>query len=499
MRRKAKKMAAVLCAVGMAVSMLAGCSGTGGSEGTKETTGQTTGQVSDETEQTGDGERWMAQESMKIRFATNSADTDDRKNAWADLVAAYQEVQPNVEVEIVPMDWENQRNWLTMQLTGGTAPEVFHSKLPWAMDDYNKGMILNLNDVMKAKNPYTDTETWEEFFAPTVIEQMQAVSPDYFCTCNFMSIVKLFYNKSMFEQAGITQLPETWNEFMDVQKKLKEAGFAPFAFPNSKPADNLYNWVERLLTYQVVEDIIPELDVNGSGSVENNEIVRGIDLDLINIENSPYKDVFPILKDWSQYWAEGYNAIDSTTSQQMFIRQEAAMMLGGPDVVQNMADMGADFEYGVFAFPYLTKENSEYACEASYEMGASVAEVYCIPSNLEGEQQKAAIDFLQFLGSPKAMEICAEQMYFMPTAAEPVTDSLKGWEPEGRTVKLNLYGPAVDQTFFEDSVLFGQLYISEDISLEEYLGEMQTSLKDMAERLKETNGWNEENNYGIVE
>ena len=64
---------------------------------------------------------------------------------------------------------------------------------------------------------------------------------------------------------------------------------------------------------------------------------------------------------------------------------------------------------------------------------------------------------------------------------------------------MNLYGPAVDQTFFDDSALSGQLYIGDDISLEEYLKELQNSLKDMAERLKETNGWSEENNYGIVE
>ena len=57
----------------------------------------------------------------------------------------------------------------------------------------------------------------------------------------------------------------------------------------------------------------------------------------------------------------------------------------------------------------------------------------------------------------------------------------------------------MDQTFFEDSVLFGQLYIGDNISLEEYLKELQNSLKDMAVRLKETNGWSEENNYGIVE
>lgn len=437
--------------------------------------------------------------TIKIRFATGTMDSDDNKAAWEAIFAAYKEVQPNVEIEPVPLDWANQRTWLTMQLTGGTAPEVFQSKLSWATDDYNKGLIRNINDLMESPNPYTDTPTWKEFYAPSVISQMQAISKDYYSTCNYMDIVKVFYNKDMFTRAGVTDMPETWGEFLDVQKKLKETGFAPFAVPNSKPADNIYNWTERLLTYQVVEELLPELDVNGSGSIETSEIVRGIDLDIINIEKSPFSDVFPILKEWSQYWAEGYNAIDFTTAEQMFIRQDAAMMLGMPGTAKNMTDMGADFEYGVFTFPYLTKEDTPYACEANYEMGAAVTEVYCIPSNIEGDELAAAQDFLRFLGSPKVMEMMADLMYKMPTSAEPVTESLNGWAPEGRTVKLNLYGPAVDQTFFEDSVLFGQLYIGDNISLEEYLKELQNSLKDMAVRLKETNGWSEENNYGIVE
>lgn len=446
-----------------------------------------------------DAEVFAPDHKIKIRFATGIMDSDDNKAAWEEIFAAYKEIQPNVEIEPVPLDWANQRTWLTMQLTGQTAPEVFQSKLSWATDDYNKGLIRNINDMMEAPNPYTDTESWKDFYAPAVISQMQAISKDYYCTCNYMDIVKVFYNKDMFEQAGVTEVPVTWGEFMEVQKKLKNAGYAPFAVPNSKPADNIYNWIERLLTYQVVEDLLPELDVNGSDSIETNEIVRGIDLDIINIEKSPFRDVFPILKDWSEYWAEGYNAIDFSTAEQMFIRQDAAMMLGMPGTAKNMTDMGADFEYGVFTFPYLTKDDTPYACEANYEMGAAVTEVYCIPSNIEGDELAAAQDFLRFLGSPKVMEMMADLFYKMPTSAEPVTDSLDGWAPEGRTVKLNLYGPAVDQTFFEDSVLFGQLYIGDNITLDEYLSEMQDSLKDMAERLKETNGWSEENNYDIVQ
>ena len=33
---------------------------------------------------------------------------------------------------------------------------------------------------------------------PAVISQMQAISKDYYSTCNYMDIVKVFYNKDMF-------------------------------------------------------------------------------------------------------------------------------------------------------------------------------------------------------------------------------------------------------------------------------------------------------------
>lgn len=503
--KKSKQWTAImLCTAVLSGSFLAGCSDASDGENGEKNTDASQNQVTEssspsQNEANGSNEHWIAQDKVKIRFASGETQTDAKKSAWERIIASYNEIQPNIEIELVPVDWENHRTWLTMQLTGGTAPEIVHSKLSWATEDFNKGVIMDLTDLMNSKNPYTETETWKEFYAPAVIEQMNAVSTSYYSVCNYMNIVKLFYNKDMFADAGIDSLPETWTEFMDAQKKLKEAGYAPFSFPNSKPADNLYNWSERLLTYQVVEDLIPELDVNGSGTVETNEIVRGIDLDIINITKRPFSDVFPMLKEWSQYWAEGYNAIDDTTAQEMFIREETAMMLGFPTTVEDMKQMGTTFDYGVFTFPYLTKADSEYACEASYEMGANVTEVFCIPSNIEGDELKAAQDFLMYLGSPQGMAQVADLLFLMPTAAEAVTDSLDGWAPEGRTVKMNLYGPAVDQTFSDDSVMFGQLYLEGSIDLDEYLNEMQASLKNMAERLKDTNGWSEENNYMIVD
>ena len=487
-----KKQVSLITSTCLLAATLLGCSSSAVSSSTEADVSSS----ENDTIQT-DGEFWHPTEKITIRFG-DWADTDRHKNAIQHAIDVYNKIQPNVEVEWVPMTFENAQTWTTMQLTGGTAPDIFHSKLPWANDNYSKGYVRDLAGLLDSKSPYVDTETFGDFFSPSILRQLPDGNGVISGLCTFVDITKIYYNKALFEQAGITELPDTWNEFMDIQQKLLDNGTVPFAFPNSKPADNIYNWCERLLTYQVVEDIIPELDINGSGTVENNEICRGIDLDLIKIDSDPYQTVFPLIKEWSKYWSQGYNSIDATTAEQMFVRQEAAMFFGFPSTAQNMADMGAAFEYGVFSFPYLTKENTEYACEKYYEMGGNVAEVWCIPTSTEGEKLQAAEDFLMFLGSPEAMKIWADERFLMPTAAEPVSDSLNGWIPQGELVKLNLYGPAVDQKFSDDSVMFGQLYIQGDISLEEYLAEMQTSLKDMSERLKATNGWDENNNYGIT-
>ena len=40
----------------------------------------------------------------------------------------------------------------------------------------------------------------------------------------FPWVVGFFYNKDLFQQAGITETPGTWTEFMEACQKLKDAG-----------------------------------------------------------------------------------------------------------------------------------------------------------------------------------------------------------------------------------------------------------------------------------
>ena len=39
----------------------------------------------------------------------------------------------------------------------------------------------------------------------------------------------IWYSKDLFEKAGITETPKTWDEFKTVVQKLKDAGITPIA------------------------------------------------------------------------------------------------------------------------------------------------------------------------------------------------------------------------------------------------------------------------------
>ena len=84
----------------------------------------------------------------------------------------------------------------------------------------------------------------------------------------------VFYNKTLFEQAGIESVPTTPDEFADTCKKLEEAGIQPLGstFKDSWTLKHLFS---ELLTPFVQDDIPGFIDSLNSGEGTFN--VDGID------------------------------------------------------------------------------------------------------------------------------------------------------------------------------------------------------------------------------
>lgn len=441
------------------------------------------------------------EKTVNLTFSVETPKQEEIKNVWQEIVNGYTQKHPNVKIKLdyAPNDGDAFRTWLTTGLIGGTAPEIVPSRYTWTHEDLNKDLLVDLTAEYDKPNPYTDNKTWKDTFTPTILNEMKnPVSGKLSGVALQTLAIRVFYNQDLFKKHNL-QVPKTWTEFIEVQKKLKQAGVTPFAFANSKPGDNHLLWVTNLMTNQIAADKVKSYDWNGNRQLELNEIVAAVDDGTINLQSQDWFGVMPIIKDWSQYWARGYNGMNGDTAKEMFIRGDVAMVMAGNFELNTIQDSKArKFEFGTFALPYLTKKENPNAAEKFYELGGYPDMVFSIPKKVTGDKLEASVDFLKYLSSPEVATIMGNKMYTATTLiGVKLPDHLQGFQFVGERILVNYYAAHISKKLNEDLVRIGQLYLEESVTLDKYAEEMQKTLKnDMTETMK-TNNWTKENKYGI--
>ena len=78
--------------------------------------------------------------------------------------------------------------------------------------------ISGLDEVQTVKQAYLDMDKELEFIPKDGTYALPYVA----------NAAGILYNKDLFEQAGITEEPKTWDEFKDVCQKLKDAGIGTY-------------------------------------------------------------------------------------------------------------------------------------------------------------------------------------------------------------------------------------------------------------------------------
>lgn len=125
-----------------------------------------------------------------------------------DIVAKYKEVAPNVTIELEsPKDGTDQENQLKIRKSANELPDIMivNKKL---MTDL-KDSLLPLDELESAKN--------NELLDNGMIEGK------IYGLCTGYNLDFAFYKKSVFEELNL-EIPQTWDEFIEVSKAIKNAG-----------------------------------------------------------------------------------------------------------------------------------------------------------------------------------------------------------------------------------------------------------------------------------
>jgi multiple sugar transport system substrate-binding protein len=133
---------------------------------------------------------------------------------WQTIVDEFEAANPNIKVNVEVSDWDTYWTKLKTLLAANTPPDVFAMDAPLYLDYQSRGVLLNLQ-------PFIDkTSGFLDGFYPVTLEAYKLPDGYYGMPRDFQTIV-LFYNKDMFDAAGVAYPTADWT-YADLRAAAKE-------------------------------------------------------------------------------------------------------------------------------------------------------------------------------------------------------------------------------------------------------------------------------------
>jgi multiple sugar transport system substrate-binding protein len=132
---------------------------------------------------------------------------------WQKVAAAFEAQHPDIKVKVEVNDWDSYWEKIRVLMAGGTPPDVFAMDAPLYPDWQSRGVLLNLQ-------PYIDAEPGllDDVY-PITLEAYKTKDGYFGLPRDFQTIV-LYYNKDMFDAAGVAYPNDSWT-YDDFRKAAK--------------------------------------------------------------------------------------------------------------------------------------------------------------------------------------------------------------------------------------------------------------------------------------
>jgi ABC-type glycerol-3-phosphate transport system substrate-binding protein len=278
------------------------------------------------------------------------------------VIKAYEKLHPGVTIQIQSSPPGDTMIWEKTMLAGGTtAPDIMVPAIyqqEWV--DLPKGFWLDVTPYVMAPDPYVPgNKRWYDLIDKQMIESLRFVDGRFFAFPVASNEAAVWYNKDIFSKVGV-EVPTTWQQFIAVQQKIKQAGYIPYEFGlgdqlSGDPDPSFMSIIENM----VMDATIHKLDVNHDGTIDLKELVSGIKSHVFSPHNSDYQEVWRLMKDWSAYWEPGAAGVSDTGTP--FLTGKVAMVYTNPSTYFESLLSKAQIHYGFFRFPQVTPASSSFA------------------------------------------------------------------------------------------------------------------------------------------
>lgn len=356
-----KKTVSVLCATAMLSTLLMGC---GSSESTTtETTGGVQNTGASQTSQSAEVQGTSG-DVTTIRFY--GSDGEYNQN----IVAGFEAENPDIKVEIVPVDFDNAEQVIKTGIASGDPVDVsffWGTQINTFTED---GMALDLTPYLTENN-----NEWKDTFVPAYIDAGM-VDGKYYAVSYQPVIETIFYNKDVFEEYNVA-IPQTWDELVAACETFKQNGVYGIGNWNGQN----HQLLQFAYQYMANDDTL-ENYVSGEGDFTKCEGLKKC------LEN--WKNVYDC-----DYWYPGEGALTSTKDQtQAAWYQGKIAMLFDAGSNAGEYEKNCEFEVGILPFPYV-QEGGKYALN-------TVTNALFVPANAKHPEE--AIRFIKYYTSDAGIQ-----------------------------------------------------------------------------------------------
>lgn len=275
-----------------------------------------------------------------IRIAYPGWDSAAQEKAVTGLFRAYEEKNPGVSIELVSIPFPVMKQQLVVALRSGDAPDVGYIDGRWIPEMQAAGFVTDVT----ARVDDLDRADWYDgpWMASTIGGNIYGV-PDR------IDPWMIYYNKDLFEAAGVDGCPATMSKLVEDGKKLTRDGVYAWGLIGANDATLIGRYLNFL--YAFGGGFLSE---DGTRAIVNDEAgVAALKFytDLLNEHGI------------AQPSAVGNSHGDV---RQLFMTGQVAMFIDGPWARGTLAEMAPNINWSVCQIPAADGKESRFTTTSWY-------------------------------------------------------------------------------------------------------------------------------------
>jgi ABC-type glycerol-3-phosphate transport system substrate-binding protein len=343
---------------------------------------------------------------------------------------------------------EDFKTQILVMLAGENPPDVFSywagARVQFVVD----------SDALMELSDFWEAEKLGDIVSTGIHGSTQYNGGTYSIPQNF-HYTGFFYNPKVMEEAGVTEMPETWDEFLVAAEKIKASGVAPIALGsmNRWPAQF---YTDFLVSYSAGHEYRAKLQA-GEAAFDDPEVMKAMEL-------------------WKELFDKGYfypdaNAYTWTDAADQVANGEAAMTLMGTWITGYWDGNGlvAGEDYDVFPFPVIDSSipPATFASTDSWTIPADAKNPDC------------AKDFVAWALTPDMQLLWAKGQGALPASSQTDTSTFNPVMKKaldyisGGTIWLPAYDLSTTPPNAEIGLDLGAMMMNDPSQYATYLAEAQ--------------------------